>query len=292
MFRKIRSLFFHFSNFMKMHYQLDRIEENMKQTSYTMLRSSSRHQTHKSLIRYGYKIYSQNDEDGIIREIFNRISVTNRIFIEFGIGNGLENNTLALLFDGWKGLWIEGSKKSIRQIQKKLERTINSGVLSVLHAFITKDNVNKLISSWVDTKEIDLLSIDIDGNDFHVFNAITCINPRVVVIEYNAKFPPPVMFCMRYDESHVWDGSDHFGASIKFLEIEFDKRNYYLVGCNLTGSNAFFVRKDLVGDKFLEPFSAEVHYEPARYYLTVYSSGHKPSFETLEQSDFPRTTYI
>src|SRR4030042_3287529 len=86
---------------------MKRIHQQLAINEIETLKRNSRYQNPKSLIPFGYKIYSQNEEDGIIREIFNRIGVTNRVFVEFGIGDGLENNTLALLFDGWNGLWIE-----------------------------------------------------------------------------------------------------------------------------------------------------------------------------------------
>jgi len=248
------------------------------------LRKSSRYQDQRSLIPFGAKVYSQNDEDGIIREIFTRIGVTNKVFIELGIGNGLENNTLALLFNGWKGLWIDSSSKSVNDVKRHFADIISKEYLQCIETFITKDNIDEVISSHIRYEEIDLLSIDIDGNDYHIFNAITCINPRVVVIEYNAKFTPPILFCVDYDESHVWAFNDCFGASLKFLEINFAEKGYCLVGCNITGSNSFFVRKDLVGNKFLEPFTAENHYEPARYHLTGLSSGHPASYGTLVRS--------
>ena len=249
------------------------------------LRKDARYGDSKNLIPYGYKMYSQNDEDGIIREIFNRIGATNKVFVEFGIGNGLENNTLALLFDGWNGLWIEASSESVKAIRKNMPRIIDSGKLKVIESFITKKNINDLILPNVSPREIDLLSIDIDGNDFHVLDAITCILPRVIVIEYNAKFMPPVIYCMEYDETYTWQQDDFVGSSLKFLEVKLAEKGYCLVGCNLIGINAFFVRKDLVADKFLDPFSAEKHYEQARYYLTFgFSSGHLPSYKTLEKS--------
>ncbi len=265
-------------------FTLNRIEGILAHWSLERLKSDSRYKDSRSLIPYGHKVYSQNDEDGIIREIFNRIGTTNKIFVEFGVGNGLENNTLALLFDDWRGLWIESSEESTRQIRQGLEGTIGAGVLSVINESVTKDNIDELISSVIHENEIDLLSIDIDGNDYHVFNSIGCINPRVVAIEYNAKFPPPIVYCMGYDMDHVWRNDDDYGASLKFLEIQLAKKGYCLVGCNLTGVNAFFIRKDLVGDKFLRPFTAEVHYEPLRLYVSAYPSGHKPSFKTLENS--------
>ena len=87
---------------------------------------------------------------------------------------------------------------------------------------------------------------------------------------------------MDYIENHIWSEDDCMGASLKYLEMNLPE--YSLVGCNLTGSNAFFVKKELVKDHFLPPFTAENHYQPARYYLSEYKSGHKPSFDTLENS--------
>ncbi len=262
---------------------LDKLEKMMIARSIEDLKKNPRYRDKKHLIPYGYKMYSQHDEDGIIREIFERIGTGNRVFVEFGVGNGLENNTLALLFDRWQGLWIEASKKSVDKIEKGFKNTIACGSLKVVNAFVTRENINALISKNLDETEIDLLSIDIDGNDFHLFDAIDCIQPRVVVIEYNAKFPPPISYCMTYDENHIWTRDDHFGASLKFLETQFAEKGYCLVGCNLTGSNAFFVRKELVGDNFIQPSSAEFFYEPERDYLLPSSCAVKPAYQTLEK---------
>ena len=248
------------------------------------IREHARYQDIKNLIPFGDKVYSQSDEDGIIREIFNRISSTNKIFVEFGIGNGLENNTLSLLFDDWQGLWIDASSHSVKNIRKHFFEVIESKQLTVLESFITRENINDLISSAIKSTEIDLLSIDIDGNDYHILDAITCVQPRVIVIEYNAKFTPPILYCMAYDETHTWEKDDCHGVSLKFLEVYLDKKGYYLVGCNISGVNAFFVRKDLVGDDFLAPFTAEHHYEPPRYYLSGYFAGHPASYKTLARS--------
>ncbi|NEO94004.1 MAG: hypothetical protein F6K56_28925 [Moorea sp. SIO3G5] len=248
------------------------------------LRTSERYQNPQCLIPFGSKVYSQSDEDGIIREIFNRIGVTNQIFVEFGIGNGLENNSLALLFDHWQGLWIDASSSSVDKIRKYFHKVIENGQLKIVKSFITKENINELISANIDANEIDLLSVDIDGNDYHIIDAITCISPRVIIVEYNAKFTPPILYCMDYDATHRWEKDDCFGASLKFFEVNLDKKGYYLVGCNLSGVNAFFVRKDLVSDQFLAPFTAENHYEPARYYLSGYFAGHPASYQTLAKS--------
>jgi len=251
------------------HRELDRLKQDKK------------YQQAKHLTPFGYKIYSQNDEDGIIREIFNRIGTTNKVFVEFGIGNGLENNTLALLFDNWQGVWIEGSAKAVKEIQKQFTAIIQSNSLKVIHAFITRDNIDSLIKSSTNEKEVDLLSVDLDGNDYHILSAIKCINPRVIVIEYNAKFVPPIKYCMDYNENHSWNYNDCFGVSLKFLEVHLKEKGYELVGCNIVGLNAFFVRKELIGEHFLAPYTAENHYEPARYYLAGFTSGHKAAYSTL-----------
>jgi hypothetical protein len=225
------------------------------------------------LDRFGYKVYSQNDEDGIINEIFKRIGTTNKVFVEFGVQDGLESNCHFLLFNGWKGLWIDGDEKCFANLQKYFEKPLASKQLSAVNGFITKDNINKLIGEdGKITGEIDLLSIDIDGNDYWIWKAINCIQPRVVVIEYNAKFPPPCEWVMEYDVGHAWDGSDKHGASLKSLELLGKNLGYRLVGTNTNGVNAFFVKKELTRDLFAAPATAENLYHAWNYWFT--SSGH------------------
>ena len=211
------------------------------------------------LERYGYKVYSQNDEDGIIQEIFRRIGTTNKIFVEFGVQNGLESNCHFLLFNGWNGLWIDGDEKMFKKLQEYFSGPLSTKQLTAINAFITVENINMLIGKEGNINgEIDLLSIDIDGNDYWVWEKITCVQPRVVVIECNPKFPPPCEWVMEYNQSHVWDGSDNHGASLKSLELLGSRLGYSLVGTN--GINAFFVRSELVNDQFAEPLTAESLY--------------------------------
>lgn len=210
------------------------------------------------LDRFGYKVYSQNDEDGIIHEIFNRIGTTNKLFVEFGVQDGLECNCHFLLFNGWQGLWIDGDTENFKRLQNFFSAPLSSKQLTAINAFITTDNINKLIGEDGKTNgEIDLLSIDIDGNDYWIWEKITCIKPRVVVIEYNAKFPPPCEWIMEYNPNHIWDGSDKQGASLKSLEILGSRLGYNLVGTNMNGVNAFFVKKELCKGLFAEPATAE-----------------------------------
>lgn len=229
----------------------------------------------KCLEYYGFKVYSQNDEDGIIEEIFNRVGTTNKVFIEFGVQNGLECNSHYLLFKGWRGLWIDGGENCVKDIQGRFAPVLENGQLKVLRAFITRENINELFDACGFTGEIDLLSIDIDGNDWHVWQAINIVKPRVVVIEYNAKFPPNCDWKQAYNKRHLWDFSDWQGASLKSLELLGHELGYQLVGTNFTGVNAFFVRKDLARDLFIEPATAENLYNPSRLHISY--KNHHPA---------------
>lgn len=238
----------------------------------------------KCLELYGYKVYSQNDEDGIIQEIFARIGTSDKRFIEFGVQDGLESNCHYLLFQGWSGLWIEGDPEFCDKIQLKFRPVIESGQLGLVNAFITRDNINQVISEAGYQGELDLLSIDIDGNDYYVWESIEVIRPRVVIIEYNGKFPPDCQWKQAYYEFHAWDGSDWHGASLKALELLGDQKGYQLVGTNIQGANAFFVRKDLTGDLFIEPPTAEALYNPLRLSIHHYN-GHPAKWCLANQKD-------
>ncbi|MDR2793757.1 MAG: hypothetical protein LBB61_08865 [Treponema sp.] len=207
---------------------------------------------------FGYKVYSQNDEDGIIQEIFRRVGTTNKIFVEFGVQDGLESNCHFLLFNGWRGLWIDGDENNVNRLREFFSKPLSEKRLTAINAFITTDNINKLIGEDGNVNgEIDLLSIDVDGNDYWIWEKIHCISPRVVVIEYNAKFPPPCEWVMEYDPNHIWDGSDKQGVSLKSLELLGNRLGYTLVGTNTNGVNAFFVKKELAKNLFPEPATAE-----------------------------------
>ena len=245
----------------------------------TELLTTSRCADDRRLLKYGFKAYSQADEDGIIQEIFRRIGVTNRTFVEIGVGDGLENNTLYLLLKGWRGVWVEGDVKFIKEIHQKFEPLQKSGRLKLKHSWVNKDNINSLIDDCGLPEELDILSLDIDGNDYHVLENITPLMARVIIIEYNSKLPPPVKWVMGYNPEHQKTNTDYFGASLKSYEQLLLQKGYLLVGCNIVGVNAFFVRKDLVEEHFHVDYSAENHYEPQRYWLLAgFGPGFPPDF--------------
>lgn len=228
----------------------------------------------RRLARHEATVYSQFGEDGIIAEIFRRIGPTNRYFVEFGSGDGRENNTVLLLLGGWSGLWMDAQAEAIRTAGEKFRAQIEESRLGVRHVFVNAENIEELLAAARVPASPDLLSIDIDRNDYWVWKAIRSYQPRAVVIEYNAVFPPGISWVVNYEAQSLWDGTSHFGASLTALERLGRQKGYALVGSNLLGSNAFFVREDLAGDRFAAPFTAENHYQPARYYMVWYKDGH------------------
>ncbi|HEV2956025.1 MAG TPA: hypothetical protein VGX95_07890 [Xanthobacteraceae bacterium] len=242
-----------------------------------------RHADPKRLVRYGYKVYSQNDEDGIIAEIFRRIGMMNRTFVEFGVETGVECNTAKLLVEGWRGLWIESNAASAATIRDNFAPFIADRKLVLQESLVTAENINGLIGQGGFSGEIDLLSIDIDRNDYWVWKAIDVVTPRVVAIEYNATLRPPMAVVVPYRADAEWDGSNYYGASLEALVRLGTVKNYRLVGCSIAGVNAFFVRADLCADRFLEPATAQEHYEPPRHYFHMLPAGHRSRPGPFEQ---------
>lgn len=223
-----------------------------------------RNQDPLSIVRYRSRVYSQNGEDGAIAEIFRRIGTTNRFFIEIGAGDGRENNTRFLLEQGWSGVWVECDAENVAHIRSGCGAELASGELVLIDEPVTRDNIAALLRPYLVHGAPDLLSIDIDMNTSHVWRALKTFAPRAAVIEYNAAIPPSVDWEVPYDPAAVWDGSNHYGASLKCLEMIGMLRGMSLVGCELTGINAFFVRDEFTTARFAAPFTAEQHYEPSR----------------------------
>jgi len=234
----------------------------------------------------GWAAYSQCDEDGIIRECLRRIAGNTpltRTFVEIGCADGLENNTHLLLLDRFRGVWIDGSKEKISNIDRSLGGTVFSK-LWVHEAVVSLESAGLLAQRarrFLGVNSIDFLSLDIDGNDWHVLPALlTELNPKLICVEYNAKFPPPIHLVMSYNESDSWAGNDYFGASLQAW-VDAMNHKYSLVSCNLSGANAFFVREDLM--KGFSRYTPEELYQPARYFLTDVANGHPASLLWAKQ---------
>jgi hypothetical protein len=251
--------------------QLDMIELHLARMEHQMALSNPRFASPLRLERYGLQISSQADEDGIIAEIFRRIGETSRTFVEIAAGDGRENCSAFLLKQGWGGLWVECDEANIRSIHDRWPTEIAEGRLTVRREFVTRDNVNAMISQTVGD-DFDILITDIDGNDYHILEAITA-RPRVICAEYQSARPPPISWAMPYDEHYdlparfgaMAEGIE-YGVSLQALDDLLTPRGYSLVGTSISGVNCFFVRSDLAKGKFEEPFTAYNHFNTSRYW--------------------------
>jgi hypothetical protein len=213
----------------------------------------------RRLLAHRFQVNSQNGEDGMIREIFRRIGTTDRVFAEVGIGDGRENNTAFLLAQDWTGFWIDGDNAFLKKVEQ-----LPKGCLQSRVSFVTRENIAALFREMGVPREFDLLSLDIDQNTYYAWEGLADFRPRVVIVEYNSALPADLDWKVRYDPEKVCDQSINTGASLKAFENLGRQFGYALVGCDIIGVNAFFVRADLTGDHFVEPFTAENHHEPIR----------------------------
>lgn len=197
---------------------------------------------HRDLTRYERRVFSQNGEDGVLVEIFNRVGVHNRHFVEFGVQDGTEGNAVlwADVF-GWAGLFVEAAAEPFDRLRRKYAGTR----VVTTQATITADNVNDVFAAANVPSEFDLLSIDIDGNDLYVWEALIDFSPRVVVIEYNAGIDPSRPLVQPHRPDRAWDGTGAYGANLAALDVVAARHGYQLAHTDLCGVNAFYVRADL-----------------------------------------------
>lgn len=206
---------------------------------------------------FEFSAYSQNGEDGILDLLIESLELDSlhssypRAFVEFGVQDYTESNTRYLLKKrNFMGFIIDGSATHIESI--KQDGIYWKHDLEAQCAFITKDNINTLIKQWLDSRKLDniaILSIDIDGVDYFVWEAIECVKPAIVVVEYNALFGESLCVSVPYradfDRFLAHHSGLYFGASIKALISLGKSKGYIFVGADSSGTNAFFIHQSL-----------------------------------------------
>jgi hypothetical protein len=198
-----------------------------------------------------FKVFSQWGDDGIIQYLIHQVPLPNDTFIEFGVESYEESNTRFLLMNNnWRGLVMDGNPANIDHIRQ--------GEISWRHdltakaAFITRENINDLIVEAGFRGPVGILSIDIDGNDYWVWEAIAVVNPAIVIVEYNAVFGPDRAACVPYDPHFVrsrahWSNL-FWGCSLAALCALAERKGFAFVGCNSNGNNAYFVQRGLASN--------------------------------------------
>lgn len=231
---------------------LDALERRLELIQISLGRIELRQLANNSqnnLQSYEFQVFSQWGEDGIIQFLISNIEIEieKRIFVEFGVENYRQANTRFLLINNnWSGLVIDGSEENISQI--KSDPIYWNYNLKAICSFITRENINDLLQENGLSGEIGVLSIDIDGNDYWVWDAISVIQPTIVVVEYNYRFGRDAVVTIPYDSnfqrSKAHFSMIYFGASLRALCKLGVQKGYTFIGCCSNGANAFFVRRD------------------------------------------------
>ena len=219
-----------------------------------------------NLTDYEFKIFSQWGEDGIIQYLSKVVELRHKTFIEFGVESFMEANCRFLLMkDNWSGYVIDGSSSNIAKLKNSYfywKYDVNA-----VDAFITKDNINDLLAKSCFDEDVGILSIDIDGNDYFILEAISAVRPRIIICEFNDVFGSVRKISVPYEpdfsRARKHYSNLYFGASLSALTFIANKKGYSLVGTNSSGCNAFFVRDDLLNGK-IKVLTAEQAYLPSK----------------------------
>jgi len=201
---------------------------------------------------YEFQIFSQWGDDGIIQFLIKNIHIENELFIEFGVQDYMESNTRFLMMNNnWEGFVMDGSENAMRSLSNQSWYWRYS--LTNKAVFITKENINDLLKN-TGYKNIGLLHIDLDGNDYHILKNIQLkdLNPSIIIMEYNSVFGNERAISVPYDKDFYRTQKHYsnlyFGASLPAFNYLAANLGYSLVGGNLAGNNAYFVRKDLLNN--------------------------------------------
>lgn len=234
----------------------------------------------QSLHDVEFKVFSQYGEDGILQHLIRQTHIlpSEQVFVEFGVQDYLESNTRFLLQGcQWRGLIIDGSSEYMESVRRSDLYWRND--LTALDAWIDRDNINDLIGGAGFSGDIGILSVDIDGNDYWVWERIEVVNPVIVVLEWNSVFGPDHPVSVPYDpafsraEAHY--SCLYWGASMGAFESLGSAKGYSLLGSNRVGNNIFFVRNDRLGD--LSPVTTSEAWLESRF---------RDSRDTSGQLDF------
>lgn len=238
--------------------QLGQMEHRLRRMQQALGRVESRQLGHtdgSGLREHEFRVYSQWGEDGIIDHLVSQVPIERKVFVEFGVETYEEANTRFLLVHrNWAGLVMDGDAGHIARIRNHGEYWLYN--LKAVHTFVTRDNINRILEDNGVTGPIGLLSIDIDGMDYWIWEAIEVVDPAIVVIEYNYRFgnedAVTVPYRPDFDRWKAHHSILYYGASLKALCQLGNEKGYAFVGVGSAGLNAFFVRRDLRPDTIRE----------------------------------------
>jgi hypothetical protein len=239
---------------------LDRRIDEMKINQGRMLAQMQRPMPGLPLWHHEFKVFSQWGEDGIIQYLVKHLRIDHQTFIEFGVEDFSESNCRFLLVkDHWRGFVIDGSEENMRRL--RAAPWFWQTQLQAKASFITRENIASILEESGFDKALGILSVDIDGVDWHVLKALDAWRPAILIVEYNEVFGYERAVTVPYDAQFVRSAKHptniYYGASLPAFASLAHERGYALVGTNGVASNAFFVRRELLNDAVREVALAE-----------------------------------
>lgn len=212
---------------------------------------------------YPKKIYSQHGEDGVVEKIFEVLNVKASSAVEFGAWDGIAmSNVFNLVMKGSGCVYIECDDVKYKDLVTNMSMFPKVYCVKSKVSLEKDETLDGILGNSPVPKDFDILSIDIDGNDYHVWKSLVNYNPKVVVVEYNTNFKG--YECIQYDPSHFWNGTSFYGASAKAFEKLGKEKGYDLIGI-IEAGNLFFVRSELNGGKFWILDLDKVNYSSPRH---------------------------
>jgi hypothetical protein len=269
------SLVQHIKDFVKLKSQINTLKREFEISRFNQIRlqqaltyQALSRSMHRSLNKYEFQVFSQNGEDGIILEILKRLGEPAGYFVEVGIQDGRECNmaNLAINF-GWDGLMLEGDSNYAKSAQEYFNQKSSSGAgrVNVQNEFITAENFASLLSANNVPKNLDVLSIDVDGVDYWIWKSLPSeYRPRLVIVEYNAYLPHQRQITVPYEPTfsryQKHPSGYFFGASLAAFASLGKQKGYSLVACDSKGANAFFVRDENIKGQFAPLTPADAYF--------------------------------
>jgi hypothetical protein len=234
----------------------DQIEQTKILAAQPMVRELRRLEDAIPLCQSEFRVFSQFGDDGIIQYSINRLHlpIAERRFIEFGVENYYEANTRFLLLnDNWSGLIMDGSDAYISDVRR--ESLYWRHDLTALARFIRRENINPILEEAGFSGRIGILSIDVDGNDYWIWEALTAVDPAIVIVEYNGIFGSHEAVTIPYQPDFARQNAHYsylyWGTSLQALSHLAARKGYVWIGCNSAGNNAYFVRSEYADTFYL-----------------------------------------
>jgi hypothetical protein len=250
-----------------------------------LIELNKKKETIQSFEEVEFQVFSQWGDDGIIQYLIDKIGIRQKTFVEFGVENYTESNTRFLLVNNnWTGLVLDGSEENVDYIKGDI---LSWGYeLYARQSFITRENINKELTDLPFGSELGILSIDIDGNDYYIWKEITTVNPVMVIAEYNSVFGFQQPWTIPYKADFVREQNNRnplhvfYGSSLPSLCDLAEEKGYSFVGCNSSGNNAYFIRKDRIGG--LRALTAEQGFVKSKFRESYNTAGERETSDRLK----------